>query len=50
MEGMKRTVAKEMQERGVNYEEGKFPMDFPVFKRLCKLMAESGSEEHFYAR
>ena len=28
MAGMKRTVAKEMQERGVTCEEGKYPMGF----------------------
>ena len=34
MEGMKHTVAKEMNERGVTCKEGKYPMRFPVFKSL----------------
>ena len=50
MAGMKHTVAKEMQERGMTYEEEKFPMGFPVFKRPCQLMSVSGLEEHMYAR
>ena len=49
MAGMKRTAAKEMQEPGVTCEEGKYPMDFPVFKRFPQLMEELVSAEHVYA-
>ena len=38
MAGMKHTVAKEMQERGMTCEEGKYPMCFPVFKRRFQSM------------
>ena len=49
MAGIKCTVAKEMQEQGVTYEEGGSLMVFPVFKRLCQLMSASGSADHVYA-
>ena len=50
MVGTKHTVVKEMQERGVTCKEGKYRMGFPIFKRLCKLMAAPGSAENLYAR
>ena len=50
MAGMKSTVAKDMQERGVTCEEGKSPIGFTVLKRLGQLMAASGSAEHVYAK
>ena len=50
MAEMKRNVAKEIQERGVTCEEVGSPIGFPVFKRLCQLMAASGSAEHVYTR
>ena len=50
MSGMKRTVTKEIQERGMTCEEGKYPMRFPVFKRRCQLMTAPVSTEHVYER
>ena len=50
MAGMKITVVKEIQDRGVTWEEGKSPIAFPIFKRLCQSMAASGSSEHVYAK
>ena len=49
MAGMKHTVAKEIQERGMTCEHRKSPMGFPVFNRLFQLMEASGSAEHMYA-
>ena len=48
--GMKRTVTKVIQEWSVTCEEGKSPIAFPIFKRLCQSMAASGSAEHVYAK
>ena len=50
MAGMKLTVTKDMQERGVTCEYGKYPMVFSVFKRLFQLISASGSAEHFCER
>ena len=35
---MKLTAAKEMKDWGMTFEEGKSPMGFLIFKRLCQLM------------
>ena len=50
MAGIKRTVAKQMQEWGVTCEEGKYPMGLPVFNRLYQLMAETVSTQNLYAK
>ena len=50
MGGMKRTVAKDIQDEGMSCEPGKSPMSFPVYKRLCLILSRSKHPECIFAR
>ena len=39
--GLRRTVAKSKQEKGLSLEEGKSPMSFSVYKKVCEILMKS---------
>ena len=49
MSGMKQTVADAKARSGKSLNEGKNPMTFEVYKRMCEIMYEGDSDEYLYA-
>ena len=48
MRGIKRKVAKQKQDMGTKADEGKSPMSFQVYEKLCELMMESEDDEFIF--
>ena len=48
MRGIKRKVAKQKQDMGTKADEGKKPMSFQVYEKLCQLMMASEDDEYIF--
>ena len=50
MAGLRRTVAKDIQDQGISCEQGKSAMGFSVYKRLCEILVASPNPEDVFTR
>ena len=48
MRGIKRKVVNQKQDLGTKADEGKSPMSFQVYEKLCQLMMESEDDEMIF--
>ena len=49
MKGLKKTIAKEMSERGLRIVEGKEYMSFKWYQKTCQLLIKDGSPDSVFA-
>ena len=49
MKGLKKTIAKEMSERGLRVVEGKEHMPFKCYQKTCQLLIEEDSPDSVFA-
>ena len=49
MKCLKKTIAKDMSERGLSVVEGKEHMLFKYYQKLCQLLIEEGSPDSVFA-
>ena len=49
MKALKKTIAKEMSERGLRVVEGKEHMSFKYYQKKCQLLIEEGSPDLVFA-
>ena len=49
MKGLKKTIAKEMSEKGLRVIEGKEHMSFKRYQQTCQLFIEDGSIDSVFA-
>ena len=50
MAGLRRTVASDIQELGISCEQGKSPMTFALYRRLCQKLVSSPKAEDIFTR
>ena len=48
MQGMKRTVARDKQQKGIKVEDGKSPLSLQMYRLLCDYSLSSEQDEHIF--